>query len=150
MPTYEPDTSLVSASDQATAESVVAAFVAENPVPDHTLGSSDSGFAAYNDKLETYWNTAPWAAVMEQWGCTLTEPPTVSVQTTGFGTETVVLEEGHVCGDNTIAATAAGIIESRSVILADEGIAFADSTVPTDGELSPQGTGYGTNITRSR
>ncbi|MBC7596417.1 MAG: hypothetical protein H7288_21230 [Kineosporiaceae bacterium] len=147
--TYEPDTSLVSASEQAEAESVVAVFVAENPVPEHTLGSSDSDFAAYNDELETYWNTVPWESVMEQWGCTLTETPTVSVQTTGFGTETVVLEEGHVCNDNTIAASAVGTVESRSVILADEGIAFADSTVPPDGGESPQGTGYGTNETLS-
>ncbi|TFB63082.1 hypothetical protein E3N86_05535 [Cryobacterium sp. Hz7] len=145
--TYEPDTSLVSASEQAEAESVVAVFVAENPVPEHTPGSSDSDFAAYNDELETYWNTVPWESVMEQWGCTLTETPTVSVQTTGFGTETVVLEEGHICGDNAIAAPAAGIVESRSVILDDEGIAFADSTLPSDGGVSTQGTGYGTNVT---
>jgi hypothetical protein len=143
-PTYEPDTSLVSASEQVAAESVVAEFVAENPVPEHGLGSSDADFVAYNDELFAYWPTVPWESVMEQWGCTLTETPTVSVQTTGFGTETVVLEEGHMCGDDAIAAPLAGIVESRSAILADEGIAFADSTVRTDGGTAPRVTSYGT------
>lgn len=145
---YDPDTSLISASRQADADAIVAEFITHNPAPENGPGSADAEFAAYNDRLAAYWESVPWEAVVEQWGCAVTLRASVTVQMTDSGTTTVVLEEGHLC-NNTIAAEAAGIVESRSAYLADRGIAYDGSGKTADQATSPRGSGPGTDVTLS-